>query len=98
MNGSSEDGYISKSQLAARMQVSVRTVESWMQQQKVPFKRIGRTIRFDWSDVRDHLSRQSGVASQTRNHLRPAEGIKDRLKELAASIRQRERLNSRGTD
>lgn len=90
----SDEGYISKVELARRMDVSTRTIEIWMRERKVPFEKIGRTVRFHWGDVRDYLSRRSAMAVQPRDHLRPTEGTSDRLKELAASIRQRQRLNS----
>jgi excisionase family DNA binding protein len=87
------DEYISKTEMAKRMDVSTRTIETWMRERKVPFEKIGRTVRFHWGDVRNYLSRQSRVAAQPRDHLRPTEGTSTRLQELAASIRQRQRLN-----
>jgi excisionase family DNA binding protein len=94
MNGASEDGYISKSQLAERMKVSTRTIETWMRERKVPYEKIGRTVRFHWGDVRSHLSRQSRVAVEPRDHLRAIDGISVRLRELAASIREQQRSSA----
>jgi excisionase family DNA binding protein len=89
------DEYISKTEMAKRMDVTTRTIETWMRERKVPFEKIGKTLRFHWGDVRQHLSRQSRVAAQPRDHLRPVEGTSARLRELAASIRQRQRLTAK---
>jgi excisionase family DNA binding protein len=88
--------YISKTEMAKRMDVSVRTIESWMKKRKVPFEKIGRTVRFNWGDVRTHLAKQSRVEAQRPNHLRPMEGTRGRLRELAAGIRRRHRLDPAG--
>lgn len=84
-----DDRYISKAELAERMNVSTRTIETWMRQNKVPFEKIGRTVRYHWGDVRNYLARQRSLATQRPDHLRPAEGVRGRLRELAASIRNR---------
>ena len=83
-----DDIYISKLEMARRMDVSTRTIEIWMRQNKVPFEKIGRTVRFHWGDVRTYLSRRNHVAAQPQDQLRPSEGISARLQELARSIRQ----------
>lgn len=85
-----DDWYISKSELARRMDVSTRTIEMWMQKRKVPFEKIGKTVRFNWRDVRNYLARHNQGFRQVGNHLSPPEGTAARLRELAASIRQKQ--------
>ncbi|SVD54422.1 uncharacterized protein METZ01_LOCUS407276, partial [marine metagenome] len=42
---------IKKEQLARRVGVTTRTLESWMRLGYVPFIKIGRSVRFDPEDV-----------------------------------------------
>jgi excisionase family DNA binding protein len=43
-----EDRYISTIELARRTDVNTRTIGSWMRKNKIPFEKIGRTVRFHW--------------------------------------------------
>src|ERR1043166_699169 len=88
-----DDEYISKLEMARRMAVSTRTIETWMHEGKVPFEKIGRTVRFHWGDVRSFLLSRNRNSSLVENQLRLTEGTKARFQELAASIRKRHRLN-----
>jgi hypothetical protein len=54
-------GTLTKRQLALRMNVSIRTVESWMQKKLIPYVKIKKTIRFIWPDVEESLRRNFGV-------------------------------------
>jgi excisionase family DNA binding protein len=85
-----ENVYISKSEIAHRLDVTTRTIETWMKEHKVPFEKIGRTVRFHWGDVRAHISRQNHRATQDGASL-PSEGIRARLQDIAASIRKKHR-------
>jgi len=42
---------LTKHNVAERLQVSPRTVDSYMQSGRICFLKIGRTVRFRWSDV-----------------------------------------------
>ena len=86
-----DDGYITKLEMAKRLRVSSRTIEVWMREKKVPFEKIGRTVRFHWGDVRTYLSRRNAIAAQPENQLRPTEGTHPRMRELAAAIRKQHR-------
>jgi excisionase family DNA binding protein len=55
------DGLLTKHQLAMRIGVSMRTVETWMARKLVPHIKIGKTVRFHWSDVEQALKRNFGV-------------------------------------
>ncbi|MCW5554864.1 MAG: hypothetical protein KIS67_22215 [Verrucomicrobiae bacterium] len=52
---------LTKEQLARRMNVSLRTVENWMEQRLVPYVKPTRTVRFIWHDVEQALRRNFGV-------------------------------------
>ena len=51
---------IKKDQLARRVGVTTRTLESWMRLGYVPFIKIGRSVRFDQEDVMRALKRRHG--------------------------------------
>jgi excisionase family DNA binding protein len=61
------DCLLSKPQLAARLGVSLRTVESWMTKRLIPFVKIKKTVRFSWPDVEQALKQNFGVG-YTLNH------------------------------
>ena len=48
---------ITKKELAARLKKSLRCVEVWMHQGKLPFVRVGRSVLFHWPDVLKALER-----------------------------------------
>ena len=51
---------INKNQLAERVGVTPRTIESWMRLGHVPYIKIGRSVRFDEEDVLKSLKRRHG--------------------------------------
>jgi excisionase family DNA binding protein len=55
LDGASE-GLLNKWELAAKLRIGKRTVDLWMHQKRLPFIRIGRTIRFRWSEVLEKLN------------------------------------------
>ena len=57
------DGYVSKGAVAEYFDVTTRTVENWMADRRIPFVRIGGTVRFRLSDVVDHVDRRYTVRS-----------------------------------
>jgi excisionase family DNA binding protein len=81
--------YITKTQLAARASVSVRTIDAWMAKRLVPFRKIGRTVRFNWSEVQEHWSARNRPAIADPNR-QPRSGIAGLLRERAAEIRKAE--------
>ena len=46
---------LSKKQLAERIGVSARTLDTWIEQRRIPYLKIGRTVRFSLSEVSEHL-------------------------------------------
>lgn len=45
------DEILNYEQLCARLKLPKRTVERMVSKDEIPYKRIGRTIRFYWPDV-----------------------------------------------
>jgi excisionase family DNA binding protein len=85
-----EDGndYITKTEIAARLKVTSRTIDSWMAKGLVPFRKVGRTVRFDWVEVREYLkarSRRPAVETPLRT---AGQGIAKSLRERAKEIRR----------
>jgi excisionase family DNA binding protein len=45
------DGLLNKWQLARKLGVGKRTVDAWMKKRRLPFIKIGKSVRFHWPDV-----------------------------------------------
>jgi excisionase family DNA binding protein len=58
---SETDGLLTKVQMAQRLNISMRTLEGWMQQRLIPYVKPGKAVRFIWPDVEQALRRKSGV-------------------------------------
>jgi excisionase family DNA binding protein len=50
------DGLLNKWGVAEKLHVSKRTVDLWMRQKRLPFIKLGKTVRFHWPDVLAKLS------------------------------------------
>ena len=46
-----EDEILAKHETADRLKISMRTLDQWMRSGRVPFLKIGKTVRFRWLDV-----------------------------------------------
>ena len=51
------DSLLNKGGLAVRLDISKRTVDAWMKNKRLPFIKIGKTVRFRWADVLESLNR-----------------------------------------
>jgi len=51
----SADEILDKPETAERLKISTRTLDIWMHTGRVPFLKIGKTVRFRWSHVLEHL-------------------------------------------
>ena len=49
------DGLLNKHELAIKLGVAKRTVDLWMQRKRLPFLKLGKTVRFRWQDVLEKL-------------------------------------------
>ena len=61
------DNYISKAEVAARLGMTARTIEHWMQRGIIPYLKIGRgrraTVLFKWADIEAHLKANFGAGA-----------------------------------
>ena len=51
---------ITKTELAKRLKVSTRTIDLWVNENRIPKIKINSSARFDWDDVLDALKEQNG--------------------------------------
>ena len=49
-------GLLRKRELAEKLAISKRTLDVWMQKGRIPFLKIGRSVRFRLSDVMQRLN------------------------------------------
>ena len=49
------DEILEKPETAKRLKISTRTLDQWMRGGRIPFLKIGKTVRFRWPDVVAHL-------------------------------------------
>jgi len=57
----STDVVLDKVQVAGRLNISLRTLETWMAEGDIPFWRRKKLVRFYWPDVEAYLRRRFGV-------------------------------------
>lgn len=56
------EGFIGKTEVAQRLNKTLRTVDNWMQRGLLPYYKIGRSVVFKWSDVETHLAQTCRVS------------------------------------
>ena len=57
MNTPVEEDYINKKELALRLKKTRRTIDHWMKRGWLPYYKIGRCVRFKWSEVDAELQK-----------------------------------------
>ena len=64
------DEFLTKEELASRLKVGLRTVESWQQNALLPFLKIDHVVRFYWPEVvvhlREHFTVHQGGEARVR--------------------------------
>jgi excisionase family DNA binding protein len=50
------EGLLRKKETAQKLAVSKRTLDAWMKKGRVPFIKLGKSVRFRWSDVLEKLN------------------------------------------
>ncbi len=63
-NGPGYEGYIGKRECAKRLGRTVRSVDTYMALGIVPYYKLGRTVRFKWSEVDEHIKSHYRVGVQ----------------------------------
>ena len=46
-------------ELSRRLSIAKGTLYNWVSQGRVPFKKIGRCVRFDWDEIEEKLLSRS---------------------------------------
>lgn len=82
------DEFITKAELAVRMKVTARTIDSWMAKGYVPFRKIGRTVRFSWSEVCERWPGNNIAKLGSSPVLISKAGIASSLRQEANAIRK----------
>ena len=59
--GATPEVYIGKTEVARRLNKTLRTVDNWMQRGILPYYKIGRSVEFKWSEVELHLAQTCRV-------------------------------------
>jgi excisionase family DNA binding protein len=54
--GGATDGLLTKRSLAPKLQISTRTLDDWMRKGRIPFLKLGKTVRFRLPDVLEKLN------------------------------------------
>jgi hypothetical protein len=67
------DEMLTKRELAAKLKVTVRTVENWQREGFLPFIKISSVVLFHWPEVIEHLKANFKVCR--RGVVRPRTGI-----------------------
>jgi len=49
------DGLLTKRGLAPKLQISTRTLDEWMRKGRIPFLKVGKSVRFRLTDVLEKL-------------------------------------------
>jgi excisionase family DNA binding protein len=52
---------LNKKEVAARLKVTTRTIENWMQRGVIPFIKVKKVTLFVWDDVVAHLNKYHRV-------------------------------------
>ena len=63
------EGFIGKTEVARRLNKTVRTVDNWMARRILPYYKLGKTVAFRWSEIEAHLKENYRVNSLHRGRL-----------------------------
>ena len=61
-----QEEYITKEEVAARLKKTARTVENWQRRGYIPFVKIGKSVVYRWSDVLAHLEQNFRICRLNR--------------------------------
>ena len=64
--GSSFEPYINKAEVGRRLGIRPRTVDAWLKNGRLIFYKIGRSVRFRWSEVEAHLAENCRVCLRNK--------------------------------
>jgi excisionase family DNA binding protein len=58
------EDFIDKLEVSRRLGTRPRTVDAWMRRGLLPYYKLGKAVRFKWSEVEVHLSHQCRVCRE----------------------------------
>jgi excisionase family DNA binding protein len=58
--------FINKLEVGRRTGMRPRTIDAWMKRGLLPYYKLGRSVRFKWSEVEAHLASKCRVARRQR--------------------------------
>ena len=53
-------------ELSRRLSIAKGTLYNWVSQGRLPFKKIGRCVRFDWDEIEEKLLGRSTMDTASR--------------------------------
>lgn len=60
--------YIDKAEVGKRLRMRPRTIDDWMKRGLLPYYKVGRSVRFKWSEVTTHLAQTCRVCRRASNN------------------------------
>ncbi len=64
------DRLLTTEEIAGYLQISPRTIESWVWRKKIPHIKIGRCVRFDLEQIQEWLKVKSVGAMERQSNVR----------------------------
>ncbi len=55
------EAFLNKPEVSRRLQIPLRTLDHWMKRGVLPYYKLGRSVRFKWSEVERHLAQTCRV-------------------------------------
>jgi hypothetical protein len=62
----SSEGYLTKEQLAQRLNKSLSTVQRWQADGIIPYVKVSQSVMYHWPDVQQHLQQNYRVCRKRR--------------------------------
>lgn len=60
---------LSKKQVAQRLSISTRTLDEWMRSRRLPYLKIGKTVRFSWETVVSHFAERYQIGQSVEGRI-----------------------------
>jgi excisionase family DNA binding protein len=58
--------FLSKRQVSRRLKIRLRTLDDWMRRRLLPYYKLGRAVRFKWSEIELHFATTCRVCPRSR--------------------------------
>ena len=55
-DGPTFEAFINKAEVGRRLHIQARTIDDWMKRGLLPYYKVGRSVRFRWTEVQRHLA------------------------------------------